>query len=75
MNASVIDQVVEQLSGMPQSLQWRVLKFARTLSSSQIQGVSGQQLLQFAGATSSDELQLMQAAIQQGCEQVDPNEW
>jgi hypothetical protein len=75
MSISVIDQVVEQLRAMPQQLQWQVLKFARTLISSNIQGVSGQHLLQFAGAIPSDDLQLMQEAIEQGCEQVDFHEW
>jgi hypothetical protein len=75
MNTSIIDQVVEQLRAMPQPLQWQVLKFVRTLVGSKIRGVSGQQLLRFAGAISSDDLQLMQEAIEQDCEQVDRNEW
>jgi hypothetical protein len=75
MSISIIDQVIEQLRSMPKPLQWRVLKFARTLIASQIQGVPGQQLLQFAGVIPSDDLQLMQEAIEQDCEQVDLNEW
>jgi hypothetical protein len=75
MSISVIDQVVEQLRAMPQPLQWQVLNFARTLIDSKIQGVSGQQLLQFAGSIPFDDLQLMQEAIEQNCEQVDLNEW
>jgi hypothetical protein len=75
MSISTIDQVVEQLKSMPQPLQWQVLEFARTLIGSGIQGVSGQQLLQFAGAIPLDDLQLMQEAIEQDCAQVDLNEW
>ncbi len=75
MSISVIDQVVEQLRAMPQPLQSQVLKFARTLITSKVQGVPGQELLRFAGAIPSDDLQLMQEAIEQGCEQVDLNEW
>ncbi len=75
MNISAIDQVVEQLKSMPQPLQWQVLEFARTLIGSRIQGVSGQQLLQFSGAIPLDDLQLMQEAIEQDCGQVDLNEW
>jgi hypothetical protein len=75
MSISVIDQVVEQLRSMPQPLQWEVLEFARTLISSKVQGVSGQQLLRFAGTIPIDDLQLMQEAIEQNCEQVDLNEW
>jgi hypothetical protein len=75
MSMSVIEQVVEQLKAMPQPLQWQVLEFARTLLGAKVQGVSGQQLLQFAGAIPLDDLQLMQEIIEQGCEQVDLNEW
>ena len=75
MNTSVIEQVVEQLRAMPQPLQWRVLEFARTLVGSKIRGVSGQQLLRFAGTISPDDLQLMRVAIEQDCERIDLNEW
>ncbi|RCJ21952.1 hypothetical protein A6770_04810 [Nostoc minutum NIES-26] len=75
MNISIIDEVIEQLKVMPQHLQWRVLEFARILAKSQVQGTPGPQLLHFAGSIPSDELQLMREAIEQGCEQVDTNEW
>ena len=75
MNTSVIEQVVEQLRAMPQPLQWRVLEFARTLVNSKIRGVSGQQLLRFAGTISPDDLKLMREAIEQDCERIDLNEW
>jgi hypothetical protein len=68
MSISVIDQVVEQLRSMPQPLQWQVLEFARTLISSKVKGVSGQQLLRFAGTIPIDDLQLMQEAIEQNCD-------
>lgn len=75
MNISIINEVIEQLRAMPQDLQWQVLEFARTLAKSQVQGTPGQQLLRFAGSIPSDDLQLMREAIEQGCEQVDINEW
>ncbi|MBE9041790.1 hypothetical protein IQ235_13470 [Oscillatoriales cyanobacterium LEGE 11467] len=75
MSTFLIDRVAEQLKSMPQPLQWQVLKFVQTLISSQIQGVPGQQLLQFAGAIPTDDLQLMEEAIEEGCDRVDLNEW
>ncbi|MBD6619382.1 hypothetical protein FNW02_27025 [Komarekiella sp. 'clone 1'] len=75
MNISIIDEVIEQLRVMPQHLQWRVLEFARILAKSQVRGTPGQQLLPFAGSIPPDDLQLMREAIEQGCEQVDANEW
>jgi hypothetical protein len=75
MDASIVDKVVEQLKALPQELQWRVLEFTRALSISSPHGVSGQQLLRFAGAIPLDDVRLMREAIEQGCEQVDINEW
>ncbi|MGF1602045.1 MAG: hypothetical protein ACFCU8_08475 [Thermosynechococcaceae cyanobacterium] len=75
MNLSVIEQVIEQLRIMPHPQQQKVLQFARTLGHPELRGTPGQQLLKFAGTISSDDLTLMQAAIEQDCEQVDLNGW
>jgi len=75
MNSAIISQILSQLESMPQQLQWQVLEFARTLVSSQLQGIPGKQLLCFAGSIPQDELNLMQEAIQQDCGRVDLNEW
>lgn len=75
MSLSIIDQVIEQLSNMPQSLQQQVLQFARMLGQVRIQGTPGHKLLKFAGSIQSDDLALMRNAIEEGCEQVDFDEW
>jgi len=75
MSTSIIDEVIEQLSIMPQHLQWQVLEFAQRLVKVEVQGTTGQQLLRFAGSIPPDDLQLMREAIEQGCEQVDIDEW
>lgn len=75
MSTSIIDEVIEQLGTMPQHLQSQVLEFARTLVKTEVKGTPGQQLLRFAGSIPADDLQLMREAIEQGCEQVDINEW
>ena len=75
MSLSIIEQVVEQLSDMPQSLQRQVLHFARMLGNFRTQGTPGYKLLKFAGSIQSDELALMQDAIEEGCEQVDLDKW
>ena len=74
MDTSIVNRVVEQLKIMPQNLQQQVLEFARTLAGS-TKGVPGQQLLRFAGAIPTDDIQLMRKAIEQDCEQVDTSEW
>ncbi len=40
-----------------------------------VRGVPGQALLRFAGLVETDDLALMQRAIEEGCEQVQPDEW
>ncbi|MEO1353239.1 MAG: hypothetical protein AAFW84_31500 [Cyanobacteria bacterium J06635_15] len=75
MSLSIIDQVIEQLSNMPQSLQQQVLQFARMLGQVRIQGTPGHKLLKFAGSIQSDDLALIRNAIEEGCEQVDFDEW
>lgn len=75
MDTPIIEKVIEQLRDLPQELQWRVFEFTRALAISTPQGIPGQQLLIFAGGISSEDAQLMREAIEQGCEQVDANEW
>jgi len=75
MDRHIVEKVVEQLKVLPEELQWRVLEFTRALAESAPRGVPGQQLLRFAGALPPDDVKLMREAIEQGCEQVDANEW
>jgi hypothetical protein len=75
MNIPIIHEVVEQLKIMPEHLQWQVLEYVQSLVKAKVRGTPGQQLLRFAGAIPSDDLQLMREAIEQDCEQVDIDEW
>jgi hypothetical protein len=75
MDTPIVDKVVEQLKTLPDDLQWRVLTFTRALAVSAPQGVPGRQLVRFAGAIPADDARLMREAIENGCEQVDVNEW
>ena len=75
MNDAIITQVVEKLSHLPQNLQRKVLQFTNALTVSVQSGIPGRQLLRFAGVIPLDDLHLMHAAIEAGCEQVDVNEW
>jgi hypothetical protein len=75
MDTSIVEKVVEQLKSLPQELQWRVLEFTRALAISTPPGVSGAQLLKFAGTIPHNDVEIMSEAIEQGCEQVDADEW
>ena len=55
--------------------QRRVLEFARALAVTTPRGVPGKQLLSFAGAIKTEDLDIMTSAIEQGCEKVDSGQW
>jgi len=86
MSSAVITQVVKHLEVLPFDLQNQVLHFVQSLESalmrgvqspdsSVIRGVPGRQLLRFAGTIPTEDLQLMRQIIEEGCEQVDLDEW
>lgn len=65
----------EHLQRLPVEQQRQVVDFARALSVARVHGVSGQALLQFAGAIPADDVITMAQAIEDGCEQVNSHEW
>ena len=69
MNETVND-VVQEMEKLPQHLQWQVLEFARMLANTQVRGVPGQELLEFAGCIPADDVQMMRDAIEQDCGQI-----
>ena len=75
MNSTIATKVIEQLDALPEYLQRQVLEFVQALQVSVQRGVPGKQMLQFAGAIRVDDLESMRQAIENGCEQVNLNEW
>ena len=57
-----------QLEGLPLEQQQRVLGFARFLASAHVDGISGQNLLPFAGTMDVHDLKDIGQAIEEGCE-------
>ncbi len=75
MSDYVIEQVVSRLRRLPETMQQQVLTFTQMLQESAPMGVPGRSLLTLAGAIPVDDLLLMSEAIEEGCEQVDSDEW
>lgn len=75
MSDTILDQVIENVSQLPEELQQKVLEFAQSLAESRPRGVAGQQLLRFANMIPADDLLSMQSTIESGCERVDAHEW
>jgi hypothetical protein len=75
MSDIILRKIMEDTRALPDDLQERVLEYVHTLAHPQLTGVSGKELLRFAGAIPPGDLQAMRHAIELGCEQVDVNEW
>ena len=71
MQKELLDQVVN----LPPEQQRQVLDFARTLRDTISTGKPGNALLRFAGAIENADLLMMAQAIEEGCEQVNQDEW
>lgn len=75
MSDLVKDQIMEQLLGMSEDEQRRILEIARSMSAHPGGGVSGSSLLRFAGAIDPEDARRMSDAVEEGCEQINPNGW
>jgi hypothetical protein len=75
MNPAIEKELREQFERLPAAQQRQVLDFVRALAAKKRQSTSGQALNQFAGTIAKEELVRIAQAIDQGCEQVNPDEW
>jgi hypothetical protein len=75
LNSSIEKELLDQLSKLAFEQQRMVLNFARALALAVPIGTPGKELLRFAGAIELDDLNIMADAIQEGCEQVNRDEW
>jgi len=53
----------------------QVLAYVRALKMSQPNGVSGKELLKFAGTIKKADLATMSKVIEEDCERIDRDEW
>lgn len=75
IDTTVQKQLREQLEHLPAEQQYQVLEFARSLVKAKGSGVPGKDLLRFSGAIETEDLIIIQQAIDDGCEQVNFDEW
>ena len=71
---TVTTKIVDALHDLSLEKQREVLAFTRSLKARPA-GVKGASLLSFAGSIDAAELAQMQAAIEEGCERIDADEW
>jgi len=65
---SIKQEIAKQLDRLPLELQRRVLDFIQALILSLPEGVSGKQLIRFAGILEAEDARAMAQAIEDGCE-------
>ena len=70
-NALIRDNLIAQLDKFSPDIQLRGLDFVSALIP---KGIAGKSLLKFEGAIPVEDLKLMSAAIEEGCEKVDIGE-
>ena len=75
MGASYEEEISQQISQLTPEQQQDVLKFVQSLNASTPKGTPGEKLLKFVGIIPHDDLEEMKSAIEEGCEQVDPDGW
>lgn len=75
VDKNVRDALLKELDRMPISLQRQVLSFASSLNRPRPKGTPVNSLLRFAGTISPEDGEAMMRAVDEGCEQVDPNGW
>lgn len=75
INPLIEKEIHTQLQKLSLQEQIQVLNFAKTLAGTMPVGVPGKEMLKFAGILSHEEAKEMLEAIEEGCGQVDLNEW
>lgn len=75
MSQTLQKDILDQLDKLPPEQQRKVLDFARSLSKANPVGKAGEELLGFAGIMDAEDTEAMSQAIEEGCEQVNINEW
>jgi hypothetical protein len=75
MKPGIEKDLLKQLEQLGPEEQRQVLDFARRLAACKKGGTTGESLIRFGGAIDAADLAIMAKAIEEGCEQVNPDEW
>jgi hypothetical protein len=75
MKPGMEKDLLKQLEQLGPEEQRQVLDFARRLAACKKGGTPGESLIRFGGAIDAADLAIIAEAIEEGCEQVNPDEW
>ena len=74
-NAALQNDILKELAHLTVEQQRQILNFSRFLTASKPVGVQGKRLLDFEGAIDKSDLDLVEKAVEEGCERIDAHEW
>jgi len=75
MEPAMEKELLKQFEQLGPEEQRQVLDFARTLATCKRSGTLGESLIRFGGTIDATDLAIIAEAIEEGCEQVNPDEW
>ena len=75
VHPAIQKRILDQLSLLALEKQQQVLAFAEALGKQSIEGLPGNAYLRFAGLINEEDAASIKNAVEEGCEQVDENEW
>ena len=73
--STTIQEIVQRLENLSPGQQRQVLDFTLELSGESPKGISGKELLEFAGLFPPEDLEEIKQAIEEDCGQIDESEW
>lgn len=75
VNPTIKEQILSDLDRLSAEEQTRAAEFVHRLASRTPKGIPGSDLRRFAGVLDPESAREMIAAIEEGCERVDLDEW
>ncbi len=68
-------ELLKHLEQLGPEEQRQVVDFARALAACKKYGTHGESLIRFGGTIDPGDLAIIAQAIEEGCEQISPDEW
>ena len=75
MSASFTTDFSSEFAGLTPAQQEKVMHFIQGVRRDAIKGTPGAEILKFAGTIAHEDAEEMNAAIEKGCGQVNPDGW
>ncbi len=75
VHPAIQEKILHHLGQLAIEKQQQVLAFVESLGQQPLKGVPGNAYLRFGGLIDSEDAASIKKAVEEGCEQVDEDEW